>query len=288
MIKYKNVFLTEEEENKQQIKSDNLTEVFPPYLTCPFTEHGKHLIYDAVLMPCCGSFICCDECILEKISNDAPIKCPLNCEYDIKSLELIESHHEMRKLVNDYLNEKNRNKFDNNITDRADFCLNKKFDSKLMQKTVANENIVSNNTITSDFENKDLFSSTKKSEIHVKETKKSCFVKNDSKIKNPMVDNILPGHPKVNKIPETDSFDQVNLITKEHTSLQKIETILSNNHENSLSLDYYSIASTIYEPQYIAQGDYYNPFIFTPSKITAQQLLNPVLSEKQFNEYKER
>ena len=52
-----------ENENIQSLNS----KMIPSELKCPY---GDHIIRDAVLVPCCGHFVCCDECIRQKISND--------------------------------------------------------------------------------------------------------------------------------------------------------------------------------------------------------------------------
>ncbi len=45
-------------------KKFTINDNHPAELKCPY---GDHLLKDAVLMPCCGHFVCCDECIREKI-----------------------------------------------------------------------------------------------------------------------------------------------------------------------------------------------------------------------------
>ena len=119
--KDKTPFLTEEEENElkknehQQQESKSSANQVPSKLTCPFVEHGVHIIKDAVLIPCCGHFICCDECIREKISGEEIVDCPMkDCGHEIDSLESITSHHQMRSMVNEYLNDVKLNKFNNN------------------------------------------------------------------------------------------------------------------------------------------------------------------------------
>ena len=113
--------MTEEEESElkkkqQQLENEKaIASSIPPKLTCPFIEHGIHIIKDAVLVPCCGHFICCDECIREKISHEEIVECPMkDCGHEIDSLESITSHHQMRNMVNEYLNDVKLNKFNNN------------------------------------------------------------------------------------------------------------------------------------------------------------------------------
>lgn len=102
-------FLTDEEEselkqqqmaNQQQSSSHDgqmSAESIPKELKCPF---GDHIIRDAVLVPCCGHFVCCDECIRQKISNDENIECPhADCDQEIGSLGSITPYHETRKKV---------------------------------------------------------------------------------------------------------------------------------------------------------------------------------------------
>lgn len=100
-------FLDDEEE--EQLKQKELADAklasemykIPSELKCPF---GEHIIKDAVLVPCCGHFVCCDECIRLKISNDENIECPNEkCDQEIGSLTAITPFHETRKKVSDYL-----------------------------------------------------------------------------------------------------------------------------------------------------------------------------------------
>jgi hypothetical protein len=92
--------LTLKEQQKQSQAQDALSKI-PADLKCPF---GDHIIKDAVLVPCCGHFVCCDECIRQKISNDENIECPYEkCDQEIGSLSSITPFHETRKKVNDYL-----------------------------------------------------------------------------------------------------------------------------------------------------------------------------------------
>ncbi len=66
---------------------------------------------DAVLVPCCGHFICCDECIRQKIYKDELVECPHEeCDQEIGSLESITPYHNIRRMVNDFLNEVKRAK----------------------------------------------------------------------------------------------------------------------------------------------------------------------------------
>lgn len=101
-------FLTEEEEEesakaKQQSAAESLLNKYPLELKCPF---GDHIIIDAVLIPCCGHFVCCDLCIRQKISNDENVECPHEeCDQEIGSLISITPYHEIRKKVTDYLND---------------------------------------------------------------------------------------------------------------------------------------------------------------------------------------
>ena len=125
MKKDKTPFLTEEEEyelKKTQQAESKPIETLPVELTCAFTENGKHIVKDAVLIPCCGHFICCDECICEKILRDESVECPIKeCGHEIDSLESITPHHQIRKLANDYLNDVKLNKI--NKLDKPDACI---------------------------------------------------------------------------------------------------------------------------------------------------------------------
>jgi hypothetical protein len=111
--KDKTPFLTEEEEEEEKRKNLELSvngtngldsfNKYPPELKCPF---GDHIIKDAVLIPCCGHFICCDECIKKKITNDEYVECPhKDCDQEIGSLESITPYHDIRKRVNEYLSD---------------------------------------------------------------------------------------------------------------------------------------------------------------------------------------
>ena len=91
----------------KKIKEESVTNIavkYPPELKCPY---GDHIVRDAVLVPCCGHFFCCDSCIREKISNDGieAIECPHENCTEIGSLGSITPFHEIRKKVNDYLND---------------------------------------------------------------------------------------------------------------------------------------------------------------------------------------
>ncbi len=134
--KDKTPFLTEEEEEELR-KTDDKTEQqkqveikLPSELTCPFDQNGKHLIKDAVIVPCCGHFICCDECIRERILHDEIVECPMNdCGQEIDTIESITPYHPMRKMINDYLNDiklSNNRVVKSSKTDDAfiDFLLN--------------------------------------------------------------------------------------------------------------------------------------------------------------------
>ena len=106
--KDKQIFLDDEEEPKaKKLKEETATSValkYPPELKCPY---GDHIIRDAVLLPCCGHFVCCDSCIRMKISQDGieGIECPHENCTEIGSLGSIMPFHEIRKKVNDYLND---------------------------------------------------------------------------------------------------------------------------------------------------------------------------------------
>lgn len=115
--KDKPAFLTEEEEEEEKKRlgydpnaftSESTAVKYPPELKCPF---GDHIIKDAVLVPCCGHFVCCDDCIREKISKDEVVECPHeDCDQEIGSLESITPYHNTRKMVNEFLAERRANK----------------------------------------------------------------------------------------------------------------------------------------------------------------------------------
>jgi hypothetical protein len=99
-------FMDEDEESKGEfdaIAASGGASKIPQELKCPY---GEHLLKDAVIIPCCGHFVCCDQCIREKISNDEVVECPNEaCDQEIGSLTTITPFHEMRRKVNDYLND---------------------------------------------------------------------------------------------------------------------------------------------------------------------------------------
>lgn len=111
--KDKPAFLTEEEEEEEKKRlgydpnaasSESTAVKYPPELKCPF---GDHIIKDAVLVPCCGHFVCCDDCIREKISKDEVVECPHeDCDQEIGSLESITPYHNTRRMVNEFLAER--------------------------------------------------------------------------------------------------------------------------------------------------------------------------------------
>ena len=115
--KDKPAFLTEEEEEEEKRRlgydphaptADAAALKCPPELRCPF---GDHIIRDAVLVPCCGHFVCCDECVRDKISRDEVVECPRDdCDQEIGSLESITPYHNTRKLVNEFLAERRANR----------------------------------------------------------------------------------------------------------------------------------------------------------------------------------
>lgn len=97
-------FMDEDDESKGEFDASSATvSKIPQELKCPY---GEHLLKDAVIIPCCGHFVCCDQCIREKISNDEVVECPNEaCDQEIGSLTTITPFHEMRRKVNDYLND---------------------------------------------------------------------------------------------------------------------------------------------------------------------------------------
>jgi hypothetical protein len=88
-------------QDSQSLEANSLEQQIPRHLKCPY---GEHLLQDAVLIPCCGHFVCCDVCIREKISNDEMVECPNEaCDQEIGSMASITPYHEMRRKVSDYL-----------------------------------------------------------------------------------------------------------------------------------------------------------------------------------------
>ena len=96
----KELFLKEEEKENKTIQNKILN--FPIEFKCPF---GDHIIKDAVILPCCGKFVCCDSCILNKISSNEPIEClNMECNQEMGSYQFITSCIPLRQSINTYLN----------------------------------------------------------------------------------------------------------------------------------------------------------------------------------------
>jgi hypothetical protein len=112
------------------VQPGNIVKI-PSEFKCPFDDH---IIKDAVLIPCCGSFICCDSCILNKIYNDELIECiNKNCNKEMKSLQFITPCYHLREKINAYNNNlkeikklKEPNKLKNNLIKYNKNSTNKK------------------------------------------------------------------------------------------------------------------------------------------------------------------
>ena len=103
--KEKLLFQNEDEEKKQDSNKPDTNNFIPKELKCPF---GDHILKDAVLVPCCGHFICCDDCIRNRISNEESIDCPNeSCDQEIDSFAGITPYHEMRRKCNEFIKSKN-------------------------------------------------------------------------------------------------------------------------------------------------------------------------------------
>ncbi|CAF0714249.1 unnamed protein product [Brachionus calyciflorus] len=104
IIKKDKVLFDDDEDDVKKVEKkelDDQNDHIPKELQCPY---GGHLIKDAVLVPCCGHFVCCDECIKQKIVNEEQIICPnKDCNQEIESLVSLTPFHEIRNKVKDYL-----------------------------------------------------------------------------------------------------------------------------------------------------------------------------------------
>lgn len=102
--KDKILFDDDDDEDAKRIEKNIVqepSEKIPKELQCPF---GGHLVKEAVLVPCCGHFVCCDECIKQKIEKEETIVCPHEkCDQEIGPLVSITPFHETRKKVQEYL-----------------------------------------------------------------------------------------------------------------------------------------------------------------------------------------
>jgi hypothetical protein len=77
-------------------------------LLCPFEdkERGeRHLMTRAVLVPCCGYFICCEECLDDRLAKQhAYVECPHDtCLQEITSNHRYIPHKPMRQRVDEYI-----------------------------------------------------------------------------------------------------------------------------------------------------------------------------------------
>ena len=71
---------------------------------------GDHIMQEAVFVPCCGRFYCCNWCLLIRVtSGDSDLGCVFSeCNKEI-SIENIISCHDLRNKIKLYLNNKNIN-----------------------------------------------------------------------------------------------------------------------------------------------------------------------------------
>jgi hypothetical protein len=75
--------------------------LIPKHLTCPFCQD---IIKEAVLLPCCGFFNCCNSCILYLMYNNYKINCIYkNCNF-MKSFQYITPNFVIRKEVEKIIN----------------------------------------------------------------------------------------------------------------------------------------------------------------------------------------
>ena len=262
--KDKTPFLTEEEENElkkneqQQQESKSSANQVPSKLTCPFVEHGVHIIKDAVLIPCCGHFICCDECIREKISGEEIVDCPMkDCGHEIDSLESITSHHQMRSMVNEYLNDVKLNKFNNNNNNKKkddlfiDLLLNDDFETNSLSiENPVNELNSKQSVVVVDVKNEEKESLNEKGEELVQA--KSPLQDSNISSTIPLNKALLPTPPSpLHVVTATEKVSQCALITPAN-NIQRIAT-LSKPPPHTMS-----------QPLYVADGYSYNPMVRPP------------------------
>lgn len=78
----------------------------PVELLCPFMDETKslHLIDNAVIVPCCGYFICCEECIRDVLEHNNVLECPhKECIQEITSNHRLTPYKPIRQKVIEYL-----------------------------------------------------------------------------------------------------------------------------------------------------------------------------------------
>ncbi len=92
---HREYFLDDTRNNPKEL---NHSKLLPKHLTCPFC---LGVIKDAVLIPCCGYFNCCNSCILYKLYNNYKIKCPLNNCNSMRSLQYITPNFVIRQEIQD-------------------------------------------------------------------------------------------------------------------------------------------------------------------------------------------
>jgi hypothetical protein len=77
----------------------------PEEILCPFEENNeRHLMSNAVIVPCCGYFICCESCIKTKLDHQVYVECPReDCQQEITLHHRLTPYKPIRQKVNDFL-----------------------------------------------------------------------------------------------------------------------------------------------------------------------------------------
>ncbi|CAF0738685.1 unnamed protein product [Brachionus calyciflorus] len=109
----------------------------PDNFLCPFDDgQQKHLMVNAIIVPCCGYFICCEKCIRDKLSQNQSIECPHeSCSHEITQTHRLTPYTPIRNKINDYLKTQsnNLNKPIDNI--QTKFPINQNGEIKLQHST---------------------------------------------------------------------------------------------------------------------------------------------------------
>jgi hypothetical protein len=89
-----------------------LVSTLPPVeLLCPFDDtdntnnnNKRHLMKNAVIAPCCGYFICCEECIRDKLNKFNLVECPRDdCLQEITVHHRLTPYNPIRQRIKDFL-----------------------------------------------------------------------------------------------------------------------------------------------------------------------------------------
>lgn len=75
-------------------------------LLCPFMSEAKtlHLMDQAIIVPCCGYFICCEDCIRDRLDQNSYVECPhAGCIQEITSSHRLTPEMQIRNRVTKFI-----------------------------------------------------------------------------------------------------------------------------------------------------------------------------------------